>query len=82
MNRNNRGEVIFAALQYAKADRQEMADGSVGTKWHKEALADIRAFNRVQKELFGTTKSEFDTHLDDCELEAVSLSDIKTYIEE
>ncbi len=68
MDRRKTGDVLFYALQCAKADRRSFVDAHTHMKPTpavKDALADIRAFERLQIALFGTTRSELDVLKDD-----------------
>jgi len=55
------GNVIWLALVCAKQDRDALIDAYRGDKSEqavKDALADVRAFEKLQLRLFGTTKTE------------------------
>lgn len=61
MDRRKIGEVLWYALQCAKHDRETFVDayrGDTSVSVVKEALADIRAFERLQVRVFGTSRSQ------------------------
>lgn len=67
MSKRKIGDVLWTALQCAKADRYTLAqayDMNKKEKAVRDALSDIAAFEAVQVRLFGTTKSEMDHKLD------------------
>lgn len=56
-------DVLWLALQCAKDDRQSLVDAYSGDKSEpavRQALADIRAFENLQKKLFGSTTSKLE----------------------
>lgn len=66
-DRRKNSEVLWMALQCAKRDRQTLIEAYgpelAGDPAVTDALADIRAFTRLQKRLFGTTTSQMDAVL-------------------
>ena len=65
MDKMNRkvGEILWLAFQYAKQDRRSLIDAYRGDKSEeavRDAISDIKAFNRLQLKLFGTTRSELE----------------------
>ena len=51
-----------------------------GTEGHKEAMADIAAFEKLQKRIFGSTENAFDARLEGVPL--VKIQDIKRIMDE
>ena len=61
MDRRKAGDVLFWALECAKSDRIAFCDAYSNDKKEpavKDALADIKAFERLQMRLFGTNDTE------------------------
>lgn len=59
-------DVLWQVIQCAKMERQSFIDAYHNDnflKEVKEALADIKSFEMLQKRLFGTTQSEMDVML-------------------
>lgn len=57
------GEVLWLALQCAKQDRKSLIDAYRGDKAEeavRDAMSDIKAFEKLQLKLFGTTRSELE----------------------
>ena len=61
MDRRKTADVLFFALQCAKDDRLAFADAveKGGSAW-KQAMADVKSFETLQKRIFGTSESEFE----------------------
>ena len=60
------GEILWLALQYAKQDRQSLIDayrGDTSEEVVRDAISDIKAFERLQLKLFGTTRSELEAKI-------------------
>lgn len=60
------GEIIWLALQYAKQDRQSLVDayrGNTSEEAVRDAIADIKAFEKLQIKFFGTTQSELEAQI-------------------
>ena len=60
------GKILWLALQYAKQDRQSLIDayrGNTSEKAVRDAISDIKAFDRLQLKLFGTTRSELEAKI-------------------
>ncbi len=60
------GEILWLALQYAKQDRQSLINayrGDTSEKVVRDAISDIKAFERLQLKLFGTTRSELEAKI-------------------
>lgn len=67
MDRRKAGDVLWYALQCAKSDRQGLVDaygGDLSEPAVRDAKADIKAFERLQKKIFGTTKSQLEVMID------------------
>lgn len=61
------GEVLWLALECAKQDRLSLVDAYRGDKSEKvvrDSLADIKAFEKLQVRLFGTSKTELQAMID------------------
>lgn len=72
--------VLFYALQCAKSDRLAFAD-AVGddSPEYEKALADVRAFELLQRRVFGTTKGKLDRILENAG--SVSVYDIRRLLD-
>lgn len=80
MDRRKTADVIFYALQCAKSDRFAYADAvSADPKAYKEALADIKAFEVLQRKIFGTSDSQLDAETKRMKL--ASITDLLKMIE-
>ena len=65
MDRRKTSDVLFYALQCAKNDRLSYSDAvSEDREKYEDALADIRAFTRLQEMIFGTSRSALDSATD------------------
>jgi hypothetical protein len=83
MDRRKTGDILWYAFQLAKMDRIAFADANGGdpsSSIVKDALADAKAFERLQKKIFGTTESKLDAALK--RTRKVSLYDIKRLLRE
>ena len=61
MDRRKTADVLFFALQCAKADRFAYADAvSNDPISQRDAMADVKAFERLQRMIFGTSDSALD----------------------
>lgn len=81
MDRRKRGDIIFQALKYAISDRLDMAQGLLkGSNDYNESIKDIKAFERMLIELFGTTKSKMESNLDQCK--AISIHDLREFVKD
>ena len=83
MNRRKNADVLFYALQCAKSDRLSLIDAySHMPKCAeiKNAERDIKAFTRLQKKIFGSTRSEMDRLFDGGE--SLTFAEIKRRIED
>jgi len=61
------GEVLWLALEYAKSDRQSLVDaysGDTSERAVRQALVDVKAFEKLQVRLFGTSKTELEAMLE------------------
>lgn len=80
MDRRKTADVLFFALQCAKTDRLAYADAvSDDAKAHREALADVKAFEVLQRKIFGTSDSELDAEAK--KMESVSIVNIMKMLE-
>lgn len=80
MDRRKTRDVLFFALQCAKDDRRAFADAvEEGSREYREALADVIAFETLQKRLFSTKRSQLEESLDG--MMRVSIFDIKEFLE-
>lgn len=60
------GEILWMAFQYAKQDRQSLIDAYRGDESEeavRDAISDIKAFEKLQLKLFGTTRSELQARI-------------------
>jgi Flp pilus assembly protein TadD len=81
MDRRKTADVLFYALQCAKSDRLSYADATDGDEREKnEALADVRAFERLQTMIFGTSESELDIMTK--KMNSFSIHNVKQMLEE
>ncbi len=81
MDRRRNSDVLFYALQCAKSDRLAFIDAyrDMGECQEvKDANLDIVAFERMQRKLFGTTRSKMDSVFDDGI--SLSLSEIRKHL--
>lgn len=71
MNRRKFGDVLWFALECAKSDRISLIDAYDKDESHeavRNAMADIKAFETLQRRLFGKTKSAMEAALEEGEL--------------
>ncbi len=82
MDRRKTGEVIFSALKCAIQDRESLIDayGHSSDTAVINARKDIKAFNRLLINLFGTNKSMLDNIIENSEL--VTLPKLKNILDE
>ena len=83
MDRRKTGDILFYALQCAKSDRQAFMDAFAGipnAPEIAEARADIKAFERVQRKLFGTTRSKLDAAKE--AMQPVTMWDVRQFIKD
>ncbi len=60
------GEILWLAFQYAKQDRRSLIDAYRGDRSEeavRDAISDIKAFERLQLRFFGTTQSELEAQI-------------------
>ena len=77
-------EVLFSALQCAKDDRQsfvEAYDGDKSQQAVRAALKQIKEFEQLQKQLFGTTRSAMDAILDGADVRTINIFNLRRLFE-
>jgi len=82
MDRRKTGNVVWFAFECAKQDRRTIIDayrGDTREEAVREALADIKAFNRLQEKLFGPTENELTSKMK--KMKPVTLFEIRKLIE-
>lgn len=86
MNRRKTADVLWLALQYARQNRLNLIDaygGNTKEKAVRDALSDVRAFESLQKKLFGTTRTRLEAELEKAEsVNLLDLESIKRLVDE
>lgn len=82
-DRRKTADVLFFALQCAKSDRQAFIEAYHSDESEpavQNAIADIKAFERLQQKLFGTTRSELDQIADN--MKPINLYELRRIMNE